>query len=303
MATVLRDGTVVDESINAHNFTPRAQVPAAFKCGARRIEGITIHHWGLEGQKFDGVVAYLASDNPRGSSAHAVIMAGRAASIVDTMDAAWHAGNALGNTTTIGLELRPEATDGDYQTAAAYIAMLWDVYGEIPLIPHNYWKSTACPGKWNLTRLANMAREFRLKVTPQGGTTITPTDGKDISMATAKEVADEIFNRLFARQGGVEGTTNLGGLVAWMDANLKGIPVNVANHKFVNQYGTELTVGEQLGHIDKNLNDYFKALNEAVANVAAPVVLSGDDVQAIANTLKETLAPAVVAELARRLSE
>ena len=37
--------------------------------------------------------------------------------------------------------------------------------------------------------------------------------------------------------------------------------------------------------------------------VAAPVVLSGEDVEAIANTLKETLAPAVVAELVRRLSE
>lgn len=76
-----------------------------------------------------------------------------------------------------------------------------------------------------------------------------------------------------------------------------------AVNKFTNQYGVELSLGEQLGWIDKNVNDYFGLLSTAIANVAAPVVLSGEDVEAIANTLKETLAPAVVAELVRRLSE
>lgn len=164
--TVLRDGTVVDESINAHNFTRGVDVPAVFKCGKRRVEAITIHHWGLPGQVFDAVVKYLASANVRSSSAHAIIMAGRATSIVNPDDAAWHTGSALGNTTTIGLELRPEATEGDYRTAAAYIAMLREVYGDIPLVPHNKWHNTACPGNWDLVKLDKLARQGT--VAPQG---------------------------------------------------------------------------------------------------------------------------------------
>lgn len=156
--TTLRDGTIVDESINAANFTDDLDVPAVFKQGPRREESITIHHWGDPGQDFDAVVRYLASPNPRFSSAHAVIMAGRATAIVSPDEAAWHAGNAYGQATSIGLELRPEATDGDYITAAAYIAFLRGIYGDLPLIPHNHWKATACPGKWDLARLDALAR-------------------------------------------------------------------------------------------------------------------------------------------------
>lgn len=155
--TTLRDGTVVDESITAVNFTPAHKCLAAFGY-PRRIESITIHHWGLDGQDFDRVVGYLASANARSSSAHATIQAGRAASIVSPDDASWHAGNAYGGATSIGLELRPEATDGDYITAAAYIFMLREIYGDLPLIPHHHWTQTACPGRWDLTKLDLMSR-------------------------------------------------------------------------------------------------------------------------------------------------
>ena len=155
--TTLRDGTIVDESITAANYTPAEHVRSVFG-HSRVIQSITIHHWGNPGQRFNDVVHYLASANARQSSAHAVIQGGRATSIVNPDDAAWHAGNPKGSATSIGLELRPEADDVDYITAAAYIAFLRTIYGELPLIPHNHWTNTACPGQWDLARLDRMAR-------------------------------------------------------------------------------------------------------------------------------------------------
>jgi len=77
---------------------------------------------------------------------------------VNPDDAAWHAGNAEGNATSIGIECRPEATDGDYQTIAELIRYLRGIYGDVPLRPHNSWSSTACPGDYDLDRLDSLAR-------------------------------------------------------------------------------------------------------------------------------------------------
>lgn len=158
--TTLRDGTVVDESINAVHYTRPEDCPGVFSGYSRNITSITIHHWGPLGQDFDQVVGYLASDNPRMSSAHAVVMAGRAASIVSSINAAWHAGNARGNATSYGIECRPEATDADYTTVAAYVAYIRSIVGDVPLVPHNSWISTECPGVWDLARLDTLARNI-----------------------------------------------------------------------------------------------------------------------------------------------
>ncbi|WP_152203647.1 peptidoglycan recognition protein family protein [Georgenia thermotolerans] len=141
---------------NSPNYTPNAKVPAAFG-GPRTIEAITIHHWGSLGQKFQNVVNYLCRKGGN-TSAHEVIEAGKVAVIVNHRDVAWHSGNGKGNRTTIGLELRPEATDADYATAAERIRDLRAEYGNLPLIPHRAWKATACPGKWDLARLDALAR-------------------------------------------------------------------------------------------------------------------------------------------------
>ena len=154
------------KNIDAKNFTPARLVPKVFG-GPRTIEAITIHHWGATGQNFMGVVNYLASKNDRNSSAHEIIESGRVAIIVNHGDVAWHAGNGTGNRTTIGLELRPEATDGDYQTAAERIADLRKFYKrDLPLIPHKHWKNTACPGKWDLNLLDRMAQGIQGGVKP-----------------------------------------------------------------------------------------------------------------------------------------
>lgn len=158
--TTLLDGTVVDESHDAfHFFTP--DQCQQFYGRPRVVKYITIHHWGSLGQIFDDVVNFLCSRrdyNP--TSAHAVIMAGRASSIISPDNAAFHSGSAVGNAESIGLECRPEATDEDYLTVASYIVYLRSIYGDVPLRKHSDWYATACPGNWDLVRLDKLAREL-----------------------------------------------------------------------------------------------------------------------------------------------
>lgn len=126
---------------------------------ARSIGGITIHHWGdpATNPTFDSVVAHLC--NPKAYvSAHYVVEDGRREQLVDDANAAWHAGNRVGNARTIGLELNPLERDGDYQEAAQLIAELRARYGDLPLYPHNHWFNTACPGTYDLGRLDSLAR-------------------------------------------------------------------------------------------------------------------------------------------------
>lgn len=122
-------------------------------------ESITIHHWGKDGQRFDNVRAYLCDgDRPNPTSAHYVAEAGRVACIVDPDERAWHAGTTRGNDSSIGIECRPEASDGDYATVAELVRNLRDVYGNLPLVEHGDWKPTACPGRWDLARIDREAR-------------------------------------------------------------------------------------------------------------------------------------------------
>jgi hypothetical protein len=143
---------------NSPNFTPSAQVAAVFGF-IRSIDWITIHHWGdpLQNPTFEGVVAWLCNTRS-GVSAHDVVEAARVAVIVDYYNAAWHAGNAQGNATSLGHELNPQARDEDYQTEAENIADTWKYYGRIiPLRGHKTWTPTACPGRYDVDRLYNMA--------------------------------------------------------------------------------------------------------------------------------------------------
>ena len=122
-----------------------------------KVKSITIHHWGSRGQKFDNVVNWLCQKRA-GTSAHYVVEAGKVACIVDPDRRAWHAGNSRGNHESIGIECRPEATEGDYATVAALVADLRAVYGNIPLKRHKDWTSTACPGVWDIGKIDRLAR-------------------------------------------------------------------------------------------------------------------------------------------------
>lgn len=140
--------------------TPASGVPGVYG-QPRKIKSITIHHWGSRGQRFQDVVNFLCDPNrdPRtATSAHYVVEPGKVACIVDPDSAAWHAGNAAGNATSVGIECRPEATAADYATVAELIRDLRKVYGNVPLVRHRDWSATACPGVWDLDKLDRLAR-------------------------------------------------------------------------------------------------------------------------------------------------
>lgn len=118
------------------NFTPGRSVP---------LRGIVIHHWGADGQSHEGVAAYLA--RPDGNtSAHYVASAGRVTQLVHDGDTAWHCPGM--NAGGIGIECRPECSDGDFETVATLIAAIRDEWGDLPLSGHQDHYQTACPGRW-----------------------------------------------------------------------------------------------------------------------------------------------------------
>lgn len=143
----------------AYNYITKHTSPNQNARNAK-IAGITIHWWGKPvGQKIDGIVSWLC-DKRAGTSAHYVVSSNVVYCIVDPDRRAWHAGNSRANHTQIGIELDPNASKraGTERTAAALIADLRAVYGDLPLSPHKRWTSTACPGDWDLAALDRRAR-------------------------------------------------------------------------------------------------------------------------------------------------
>lgn len=145
--------------------------------------GITIHHWGLDGQTHDGVVAFLCSaprKNP--TSAHYVVSAGKVTCIVDPERAAWHAGNVKGNGQTIGIECRPEMSAGDWATLVELCVELERAYGSLNYYPHSYWNGTQCPGRYGpqLGKLINEVNAAKAK-----GKATTPAKAKAATNAPA----------------------------------------------------------------------------------------------------------------------
>lgn len=213
----------LDESHNSRNFTPAGQVPAVFGY-PRTVKWITIHHWGVNGQQFDVVRDFLCT-NTIPTSAHYVVEAGQAACIVNETDAAWHAGNALGNAQSIGIECHPEATDADYQTIAEVIRDIRSRFGDVPLVPHKYWTATDCPGDYDLARLDRLAR-----VTTAQSTTVTPIKEATLSAAEVTQIITAV-NASEARVKDYIAKLLVG---TWSDAdgNHPGVwPVVVANQR------------------------------------------------------------------------
>lgn len=139
---------------NARNYTPYRQ--------GLPIKYIVIHHWGVTGQKFEGILEWFCNNPNCQTSAHYVVEDGRVACIVDLENTAWHAGNWDYNLQSIGLECRPEHTDGDYETIGQLVAELWKAYGKLPLIGHKNvpGASTSCPGDYDIERIKRIAEKY-----------------------------------------------------------------------------------------------------------------------------------------------
>lgn len=158
---------------------------------------IVIHHWGIDGQSFWGVVNWLCRQGG-GSSAHYVVEAGKVACIVDPDDTAWHAGNWWYNLRSIGIECRPEMTDGDLATVAELIREIWKVYGKLPIIGHKDIVATACPGRYyaKLSTLKSMAESGN--ITTPVAPTPQPKTNKSID-TLVKEVLQGMWGNGQAR--------------------------------------------------------------------------------------------------------
>lgn len=144
---------------NSPNCTPAAQAKAVF--GQNRVvKGITIHWWGdpKTNPTYEGVRDYLCRANGN-TSAHLVVTGTnrRAACIVNYNDVAWHSGNAVGNATTIGIELDPRCRDEDYDVAAEVVADIRSAFGDVPIYSHKMWTNTACPGNYDIDRIDRLS--------------------------------------------------------------------------------------------------------------------------------------------------
>ena len=205
-------GYTINETLTAKNFTPHDQVLEVFGT-ARQTQSYTIHHWGALGQKGEDILAWFCNpDTTAQTSAHFVVWDGNIYCIVSPNDGAWAAGNAYGNATSIHIECRPEATDGDYATVAWLVAWLRNTYGDGPLFPHKHWVTTDCPGVWDLNRLDSLARNTNPNTETDNGMSFGPTDavfkskdGIDVSLQDILNSIDAKINDFPAFDADVRG--------------------------------------------------------------------------------------------------
>lgn len=131
---------------------------------------IVIHHWGVDGQRFQDVVNFFTRPSTQ-TSAHYVACAGNVACLVDLKDTAWHAGDWNENQRSVGIECRPECTPADMDTVAQLIAQIWHAYPNMSrkLRFHKEFSATACPGRWQakLPELEKLALNYLNNKVPQ----------------------------------------------------------------------------------------------------------------------------------------
>lgn len=172
----------------------------------RKIAGLTAHWWGRpSGQSPEGVVSWLC-DKRAGTSAHYVVSEGTVWCIVDPDRRAWHAGNSKANHTQIGIELDPNASRraATEKTAAALIADLRAVYGDLPLSPHKRWTSTQCPGDWDLGRLDRLARGGASVPAPRPSKSTLDVDGRQ-GVESSKALQRFLNSRVTRRDLAIDG--------------------------------------------------------------------------------------------------
>lgn len=176
------------------------------------VDSITIHHWGVDGQSHQNVVNYLCREDGN-SSAHYVASAGRVTQLVHDYDRAWHAGPG-GNPRSIGIECRPEMTDGDVATVIGLIQAIRAEHGPLPIVGHRDWMSTDCPGRWysHLSELSN-GSGF--------GAVSSPAPVKDVNPYTGKWNKSDGQGEL--RCTGVFGMATIGRLQQVMGTTVDGV--------------------------------------------------------------------------------
>lgn len=230
---------------NSPNYTPNSRVQATFGY-PRKIIGITIHWWGdpNTNPSFEGVVSWLCQTRSQVSCHPVVTGTGkRSAWIVNAIDAAWHSGNSQGNAQTIGIECDPRCRNEDYDTVAEQIADIWLAYGKLPLYPHRHWKSTACPGNYDLGRLQREAEAWYAKKT-------NPQPPADTRPQWQKNLKKWSKTKTFWAIDGTTPLRELANPAQVVENYAKGTPFEIAGETKVNNivyYLTKFSIDKGIG--------------------------------------------------------
>lgn len=152
--------------------------------GYATVDAIVVHHWGVDGQNFYNVIAALSGS--RQASAHYVLQDNLVACIIAPKLRAWHVAQNQYykvmsytsdiNSHTIGIECRPEFTDGDRETLCQLIADLWVDYGVVPVYGHEDFMPTACPGRYYVKLADIEARAREIYNSIKSGSVVKPVE-------------------------------------------------------------------------------------------------------------------------------
>ena len=165
-------------------YTTKNQVERSFYGNyAPEPTGVTLHHWGSDGQDFDAVCHFLSTNNTP-TSAHYVVEAGKIATLAVPTVATYHAGNGFANGTTVGIEIRPEYSDETLETVATLIYELEVAYGPLKVYQHKDFFNTACAGRWG-AKIPEIVARVNEKHTEAKKPTVSPASTK--STDTTKE--------------------------------------------------------------------------------------------------------------------
>lgn len=170
----------------AYNYITSKSSPNFTKGRTQKISAIVIHWWGDPNTKptASGVVSWFLNKASQVSAHYVITGTNREVyHVVDNANTAWHAKQA--NSFTIGLECDPRCRDEDYDVVAEVVANLWKHYGKLPLKRHSEYVSTACPGNYDIARIA---REAEAKLNPKPAPELVVIDIPNKIFVTTKDV-------------------------------------------------------------------------------------------------------------------
>lgn len=138
-------------------FDPSPNYTAASRCQAeygqpRTFKEIAIHWWDAPEKKptLQGTVNTL-KDPKRRASAHYVVSDKSIIQLVDEENVSWATGSA--NPFTISIEIDPNTPGDTYKTVGQLVADIRKRRGIMPLVPHNKYMNTQCPGTISFQRI------------------------------------------------------------------------------------------------------------------------------------------------------
>ena len=174
-------------------WTTGFQVSRSYYGYPDKPTGITIHHWGSLGQKFEDVCNFLCNTTDpervaKPTSAHYVLQDARIACLAAPNVATYHAGSGAGNGSTVGIECRPEMSKGDVDTLVQLVYELEKTYGSMDIYFHQEWFATSCPGKYVGIRndLVQRVNEMHRNGGRDPKLTVATSTGKPASKPAAK---------------------------------------------------------------------------------------------------------------------